>query len=89
MLPYDFAILKLERELEDVCKHIRSITVELDTIFKWKFYIRNREIIIQIPEDGVSVPSIYIDHSWQKENHMHIFSFILSYSSKQQMMFFL
>ena len=63
----DFAKMKLDRELEDVYNHIRTITVELDTMFKWRFTIRNKEVLIEIPEDGVGVPNIYVDDSWQKE----------------------
>ena len=66
-LTYDCAKLKLTRELEDVNKHIRTITVELDTIFQWRFLIRNKEVLVNIPEDGVTVPNIYVDDSWQKE----------------------
>jgi hypothetical protein len=34
---------------------------------RWRFTIRNKEVLIEIPEDGVGVPNIYVDDSWQKE----------------------
>ena len=66
-LPFDFAKMKLDRELEDVYNHMCIITVELNTMFQWRFTIRNKEVLIEIPEDGVGVPNIYVDDSWQKE----------------------